>query len=52
MHTKGGGTALNYHTAYIVRGGEASSSLDTVVTPSEVMDNEPMLDLPWRVRFR
>lgn len=26
--------------------------LAALVTPSEVMDNQPMLDLLWRVRFR
>ena len=52
MHKKGGGTALGYHTHYVVDGGKARIILDALVTPSEVMDNQPMLDLLWHVCFR
>jgi transposase len=52
MHKKGGGTAIGYHTHYVVDGGKARIILDALVTPSEVMDNQPMLDLLWHVCFR
>jgi transposase len=52
MHKKGGGTAIGYHTHYAVDGGKARIILDVLVTPSEVMDNQPMLDLLWHSRFR
>jgi transposase len=52
MRLKGGGTHLGYHVHYVVDGGKARVILQTLVTPSEVMDNQPMLDLLWRVRFR
>jgi hypothetical protein len=52
MHKKGGGTAIGYHTHYAVDGGKARIILSVLVTPSDVMDNQPMLDLLWRSRFR
>ncbi len=52
MHKKGGGTRLGYHTHYGVDGGKARVILSVLVTPSEVMENQPMLDLLWRARFR
>jgi transposase len=53
MHKKGGGGAhLGYHTHYAVDGGKARIILQALVTPSEVQDNQPMLDLLWRVCFR
>ncbi|MGZ3616665.1 MAG: IS1182 family transposase [Ktedonobacteraceae bacterium] len=52
MRLKGGGTHLGYHTHYVVDGGKARVILQVLVTPSEVMDNQPMRDLLWRVRFR
>jgi transposase len=52
MRLKGGGTHLGYHVHYVVDGGKARIILQALVTPSEVMDNQPMLDLLWRVRFR
>ncbi|MDQ4077202.1 MAG: IS1182 family transposase [Chloroflexota bacterium] len=52
MHKKGGGTAIGYHTHYAVDGGKARIILDALVTPSEVMDNQPMRDLLWHVCFR
>jgi transposase len=51
MQTKQG-VDLGYHTHYVVDGGKARTILHVLVTPSEVMDNQPMLDLLWRVRFR
>ena len=36
----------------VVDGGKSRIILNVLVTPSEVMDNQPMLDLLWRTRFR
>src|SRR5205823_6084436 len=52
MATKTGGQDLGYHTHYVIDGGKARIILNVLVTPSEVMDNQPMLDLLWRTRFR
>jgi len=52
MHKKGGGSDMGYHTHYAVDGGKARIILTALVTPSEVMDNQPMLDLLWQCRFR
>ncbi len=52
MHKKGGGSDLGYHTHYAVDGGKGRIILAALVTPSEVMDNQPMLDLLWHCRFR
>lgn len=53
MHKKGGGGAhLGYHTHYVVDGGKARIILQALVTPSEVQDNQPMVDLLWQVCFR
>src|SRR5262249_48231413 len=52
MRKKGGGVHMGYHTHYVVDGGKARIILGMLVTPSEVMDNQPMLDLLWRVCFR
>jgi hypothetical protein len=35
-----------------VDGGKARIILTTLVTPAEVQDNQPALDLLWRTRFR
>ncbi len=51
MLTKNGAD-LGYHTHFVVDGGKARIILHVLVTPSEVMDNQPMLDLLWRTRFR
>ena len=51
MRSKGG-VDLGYHTHYVVDGGQARIIVAALVTPSEVMDNQPMLDLLWRTRFR
>jgi len=52
MFTKGEGRHLGYHTHYVVDGGKARIIMAVLVTPSEVMENHPMLDLLWRTRFR
>ena len=52
MHTKGEGRHLGYHTHYVVDGGKARIIMAVLVTPSEVMENQPILDLVFRARFR
>ena len=47
-----GGTRLGYHDHYVVDGGRARIVLAALVTPADVMENAPMRDLLWRVRFR
>jgi DDE family transposase len=49
---KKGGTSLGYQVHYAVDGGKARVILSVLVTPSEVSENRPMLDLLWRTRFR
>jgi hypothetical protein len=39
------------HDHDVVDGGTARVILAALVTPAEVMENTPMLDLLWRVRF-
>ena len=51
METKNG-AAMGYRTHYVVDGGKARVILGVLVTPSEVMDNQPMRDLIFRTRFR
>jgi transposase len=46
------GSHLGYQTHYVVEGGKARIILTVLVTPAEVMENQPMLDLIWRARFR
>jgi transposase len=43
---------LGYRDHYVVDGGNARIILAAFVTAGDVMDNQPMLDLLWRVRFR
>ncbi len=47
-----GGVHLGYHTHYVVDGGKGRIVLQALVTPSEVMENQPALDLLWRTCFR
>src|SRR6266516_901423 len=51
METKTG-SDMGYRTHYVVDGGKSRIILQVLVAPSEVMDNQPMLDLLWRSRFR
>ena len=51
MHTKGNGHP-GYHLHYAIDGGKARIILAALVTPAEVMENQPMLDLLWHSRFR
>ncbi|HEX6553800.1 MAG TPA: IS1182 family transposase [Ktedonobacteraceae bacterium] len=52
MRLKGGGTHLGYHTHYVVDGGKNRIILSVLVVPGEVNDNQPILDLIWRLVFR
>lgn len=52
MRLKGGGTHLGYHTHYVVDGGKHRIILSVLVVPGEVNDNQPILDLIWRIVFR
>ncbi|MDQ2784710.1 MAG: transposase, partial [Chloroflexota bacterium] len=51
MHTRGNGHP-GYHLHYAIDGGKARIILAALVTPAEVMENTPMLDLLWHSRFR
>jgi hypothetical protein len=52
MPSFGVGSRLGYHVHYGVDGGKARIIRAVLVTPSEVMENQPMLDLLWRTCFR
>lgn len=52
MSFKEGGTHLGYQVHYVVDGGKRRIILGVLVAPGEVMENQPMRDLVWRVRFR
>src|SRR5215210_5946248 len=47
-----GQTKLGYQAHYVVDGGKVRVILNVLVTPSEVSENRPMLDLLWRSAFR
>jgi transposase len=47
-----GRTHLGYQDHYVVDGGWARIVLGALVTPAEVQENQPALDLLWRARFR
>jgi transposase len=51
MRSKGG-VDLGYHTHSVVDGGRTHIIVAALVTPSEVMDTQPILVLLWRTRFR
>src|SRR5215210_5807202 len=52
MRRKQGGLHFGYHDHYAVDGGKARIILEVLVTPADVMENLPFLDLLWRTRFR
>jgi hypothetical protein len=52
MRLKSGGTHLGYQTHYVVDGGKRRIIVGVLVAPGEVMENQPVLDLLWRARFR
>lgn len=45
------GSHLGYYTHYVVDGGKSRIILNALVTPFEVTENAPMLDLLWRTSF-
>jgi hypothetical protein len=47
-----GDTKLGYQAHSVVDGGKGRVILNVLVTPSEVSENRPMLDLLWRSCFR
>jgi len=51
MQTRGGLHA-GYWDQYVVDGGKGRIILNALVTPADVMENLPMLDLLWRTCFR
>jgi transposase len=46
------GSHLGFYTHYVVDGGKNRIILNALVTPFEVTENQPMLDLLWRTSFR
>jgi len=52
LRPTGGSARLGYHDHSVVDGGKARIILMALVTPAEVQDNQPALDLLWRTRFR
>jgi hypothetical protein len=52
MQHKRGATRMGYHAHYVVDGGKARVILNVLVTPADVTENQPMLDLLWRTAFR
>ena len=52
QHKNKSTSRLGYQTHYVVDGGKARVILDVLVTPAEVTENLPMLDLLFRSRFR
>jgi transposase len=52
MQHKRGATRMGYHAHYVVDGGKARVILNVLVTPADVTENQPMLDLLWRTVFR
>ena len=52
QHKNKGTSRLGYQTHYVVDGGEARVILEVLVTPAEVTENLPMLELLFRSRFR
>ena len=43
---------LGYRAHYVVDGGNARVILNVLVTPADVTENQPMLDVLWRTSFR
>ncbi len=52
MPSGSGQTHLGDHDHDVVDGGKARIILTALVTPGEVQDNQPAVDLLWRTRFR
>ena len=43
---------MGYPAHYVVDGGKARVILNVLVSPADVTENQPMLDLLWRTVFR
>jgi len=52
MKPRGERACLGYHDHCVVDGGKARIILHTLVTPADIMENQPMLDQLRRVIFR
>ena len=52
MAVRYGGTALGYQDHYLVDGGKARIILHVLVTPGDVMENQPFVDQVRRTMFR
>jgi hypothetical protein len=52
MRWSGNARKLGYQTHYAIDGGKSRVILSVLVTPGEVSENRPMLDLLWRTAFR
>jgi transposase len=52
MKPKGERACLGYQNHYVVDGGKARIILHALITPGDVMENQPMLDQLRRVIFR
>jgi hypothetical protein len=52
MRPHGERACLGYHDHYVVDGGRARIILHALVTPADIMENQPMLDQLRRVIFR
>jgi transposase len=52
MQHKRGASRMGYHAHYVVEGGKARVIVNVLVTPADVTENQPMLDLLWRTIFR
>ena len=52
MRWSGSARKLGYQTHYAIDGGKSRIILSVLVTPGEVTENRPMLDLLWRTAFR
>jgi hypothetical protein len=46
------GSKLGYQVHHVVAGSKARIILNALVTPSEVTEDRPMLDLLWSTVFR
>jgi transposase len=52
MQHKRGASRMGYHAHYVVDGGKGRVILNVLVTPADVTENQPMLDLLFRTIFR
>jgi transposase len=52
MKCSGSARKLGYQTHYVIDGGKSRIILSVLVTPGEVTENRPMLDLLFRTAFR